>query len=219
MKHNNTYSKILTVALIVVILAIVGVLGYLAYTAFAEKKMGDDAQQAAEEFEKTITGTGKKASSGNSTLNELNTTSNRNNKKYLEGYEILGTIEIPKTKLKCTILSEVTKRSIEIGVGKIYTTSGLNQPGTTVIYGHNYRNSLFFSKNKELTNGDKIYILDQTGTKLTYEVYNSFETTSTDTSFYTNTDTQGKAEIVLSTCTDDASTTDRRFIIQAREVD
>ena len=51
-------------------------------------------------------------------MNELNTTSNRNNKKYLEGYEILGTIEIPKTKLKCTILSEVTKRSIEIGVGK-----------------------------------------------------------------------------------------------------
>ena len=133
--------------------------------------------------------------------------------------DLVGTIEIPKTKLKCTILSEVTKRSIEIGVGKIYTTSGLNQPGTTVIYGHNYRNSLFFSKNKELTNGDKIYILDQTGTKLTYEVYNSFETTSTDTSFYTNTDTQGKAEIVLSTCTDDASTTDKRFIIQAREVD
>ena len=66
MKNNNTYSKILTVALIVVILAIVGVLGYLAYTAFAEKKMGDNAQQAAEEFEKTITGTGKKASSGNS---------------------------------------------------------------------------------------------------------------------------------------------------------
>ena len=55
MKHNNTYSKILTVALVVVILAIVGVLGYLAYTAFSEKKMGDDAQQAAEEFEKTIT--------------------------------------------------------------------------------------------------------------------------------------------------------------------
>ena len=45
MKNNNTYSKILTIALIVVILAIVGVLGYLAYTAFAEKKMGLQVQE------------------------------------------------------------------------------------------------------------------------------------------------------------------------------
>ena len=216
---RNKYSKILTIALVVVIVAIVGVLGYLGYKAFSDKKTEENYTQAANEFEQSVTGSGKKADSGNSTLNEI--ASNSKSKKYMEDYEIIGTIEIPKTKLKSAILNEVTKRSIEIAVGKMYTTGGLNQPGNTVIYGHNYRNNLFFSKNDELSNGDKIYILDQDGNKVTYEIYNKFITTSTDTSFYTRTsqDTGGKAEITLSTCTDDASTTDRSLIIQATEVE
>lgn len=158
---------------------------------------------------------------GNSTLNAINATTTTNNKKYMEDYEILGTIEIPKVNLKCAILNEVTPRSIQIAVGQIYTANGLNKPGNTVIYGHNYRNNLFFSRNDELNNGDKIYILNQEGTKLTYEIYNIFIATSTDTSFYIKSaeDTDGKAEITLSTCTDDASTTDRRLIVQAREID
>ena len=46
-----------------------------------------------------------------------------------------------------------------------------------------------------------------------------FETTSTDTSFYVKTaeETGGKSEITLSTCTDDASETDRRLIVLAAE--
>ena len=195
--------------------------GYLGYSAFSDKKTEESYTNAANEFEKAVTGSGKKAEEGNSTLNAINTTKNNSDKKMMEEYEIIGTIEIPKIKLKCAILNEVTKRSIEIAVGQIYTVNGLNKPGNTVIYGHNYRNDLFFSRNDELTNGDKIYILDAEGTKLTYEIYNTFITTSTDTSFYarTSADTEGKAEVTLSTCTDDASTTDRRLIIQARELD
>ena len=138
-------------------------------------------------------------------------------KKYMEDYEIIGQIEIPKIDLKCNILNETTKRALEIAVTKIYTTSDLNLPGNTVIYGHNYRNALFFSKNDELEKGDKLYITDAEGNKLKYEIYNIFETTSADTSFYTRTaaDTGGKAEVTLSTCTDDASQTDRRLIVQA----
>ena len=195
--------------------------GYLGYNAFSDKKTEENYTSAANEFEKAVTGSGKKASSGNTTLNAINVTSSNSDKKMMEDYIIIGTIEIPKIKLKCTILNQVTKRSIEIAVGQIYTVNGLNKPGNTVIYGHNYRNDLFFSRNDELTNGDKIYILDEEGTKLTYEIYNIFVTTSTDTSFYARTaeETEGKAEITLSTCTDDASTTDRRLIIQAREID
>ncbi len=36
----------------------------------------------------------------------------------------------------------------------------LNKPGNTVIAGHNYRNSRFFSNNKKLNIGDKIYVTD-----------------------------------------------------------
>lgn len=195
--------------------------GYLGYNAFSDKKTEENYTNAANEFEKAITGSGKKANSGNSTLNAINVTRSNSDRKMMEDYIIIGTIEIPKIKLKCAILNQVTKRSIEIAVGQIYTVNGLNKPGNTVIYGHNYRNDLFFSRNDELANGDKIYILDEEGTKLTYEIYNIFITTSTDTSFYARTaeETEGKAEITLSTCTDDASTTDRRLIIQAREID
>ena len=66
--------------------------------------------------------------------------------------------------------------------------------------------------NKKLNIGDKIYITDTTGTKLTYTIYNKFETTPEDTSFYQR-DTDGKAEVTLSTCTDDSSA---RLIIEAR---
>ena len=193
----------------------------MGYTALKDKKTKDTYTKAAEEFEEAVTASSSKASGSNSTINAISTDSNSNKARYLEDYEILGTIQIPKVDLKCVILNEVTKRSIEIAVAQMYTVNGLNQPGNTVIYGHNYRNSLFFSRNDELSNGDIIYITDKTGTKIKYEIFNIFETTSNDTTFYTRTSemTGGKAEVTLSTCTDDASTTDRRLIIQARQVD
>lgn len=98
-----------------------------------------------------------------------------------------------------------TSVAIQYGVG-------LNVPGNTVIVGHNYRNGLFFSNNKKLSNGDSIYITDNSGTKLKYVIYNKYETTPEDTDYMLR-DTGGKREISLSTCTDDSS---KRIIIWAR---
>ena len=109
------------------------------------------------------------------------------------------------------MLEKVTKKSIETAVAFLYGT-GLNEEGNTVIIGHNYRNGLFFSNNKKLNNGDKIYITDNSGKKLEYTIYQKFETTPEDTSFYQR-DTDGKPEVTLSTCTDDSKA---RLIIFAR---
>ena len=79
-------------------------------------------------------------------LNQIAMSTSNPKKKYMEDYEIIGQIEIPKIDLKCNILNETTKRALEIAVTKIYTTSDLNLPGNTVIYGHTYRNALFFKK-------------------------------------------------------------------------
>ena len=128
-----------------------------------------------------------------------------------KGFGVLGTMEIPATNFKYPVLEKVTKKSIETAVAFLYGT-GLNEPGNSVIIGHNYRNGLFFSNNKKLNIGDKIYITDTSGRKLTYIIYNKFETTPEDTSFYQR-DTGGKAEVTLSTCTDDSSA---RLIILAR---
>ena len=59
---------------------------------------------------------------------------------------------------------------------------------------------------------DKIKIKDATGTELTYTIYQKFQTSDTDTSFYTR-DTKGTVEITLSTCTDDSKA---RIIILAK---
>ncbi len=216
---DDKKSKALTIILVVIIVVIVGVLSYLGYVALKDKKVEDTYTQAANEFEKKVAGSPEKSKGSNSTLNSVNVSLDKSDRQQMEGYNIIGTIEIPKVDLKCAILEEVTPRSIEIAVGMMYTTAGLNEPGNTVIYGHNYRNKLFFSRNDELQTGDEIRILDESGRKITYEIFNIFETTMTDTTFYTRTAeiTNGKVEVTLSTCTDDASETDRRLIIQARE--
>ena len=85
-------------------------------------------------------------------------------------------------------------------------------PGNTVIAGHNYRNNLFFSNNMKLEIGDEI-IIESTTEKVTYEIYDIFETTPNDADYMIR-DTEGKREISLSTCTDDSS---GRLIILARE--
>lgn len=143
---------------------------------------------------------------------ENNNESNEPEKVYMENYEVMGTIEIPKTGIEYPVLERVTVRSIEMAVAIAYGP-GLNEVGNTVIYGHNYRNGLFFSDNKKLSNGDKIYITDRYGEKVTYEIYNVYQTTQSDASYFTR-DTEGRREISLQTCTDDGS---GRIIIWAAE--
>ena len=135
-------------------------------------------------------------------------------KVYMEGYEVKGTIEIPKIGIKYPVLERVTVRSIEIAVAIAYPQNAeLNREGNVVIYGHNYRNGLFFSNNKKLSNGDKIYITDKYGEKVTYEIYNIYQTDANDASYFVR-DTEGRREISLQTCTDSG---DGRIIIWAAE--
>ena len=134
-------------------------------------------------------------------------------KVYLEGYEVKGRIEIPKTKVDYPILGENTKRSLEIGITIAYGP-GLNEEGNTCLYGHNYRNNLFFSNNDKLSNGDDIYITDQWGERVRYKIYNMYQTDPNDASYMQRPIEPGKREISLQTCTDDSS---GRIIIWAEE--
>ena len=139
------------------------------------------------------------------------TTNGGKSAKTYNGFVMVGYIQIPKTGINLPVLEEVTKASLEKSVAILYGP-GLNKPGNTVIVGHNYRNGLFFSNNKKIAVGDKIYITDLSGNKLTYVVYNTYETTPEDSEYMTRP-TDGRTEISLSTCTDDSS---GRIIIWAR---
>ncbi|MCI9366339.1 MAG: sortase [Clostridia bacterium] len=126
---------------------------------------------------------------------------------------MVGTISIPAISIEYPILEKVTTKSLKVAI--VYLTGpGINKVGNTVLQGHNYRNGTMFSNLEKLKNGDKIYITDESKTKVTYEVYDNFSAEATDTSFY-NRDTAGLREVTLSTCTNDSVI---RTIILAKEV-
>ena len=228
---SSSYGNFLTMFLVVLIVAIIGLAGFFVYTKVNSNAINNNAQSAIDEFndsrkiiskkqndeEEDGEGEDSERDLASELKDRLGDTTQRKTKKeaektYMEGYEVKGVIEIPKTKVKYPVLDTVTKRTLEIAVGIAYGP-GLNEVGNTIIYGHNYRNGLFFSDNKKLAKDDKIYITDQYGEKVTYTIYNIYETTPNDASYMTR-DTEGRREISLQTCTDDSS---GRIIIWAME--
>lgn len=220
---NSKYSKVLTVILIVVIIGIVATVGYFVYDIYVVKAKNNKAQEVLEEFSNASVrrefdkSDKKENTSAQNPLESINSVDSNPvttnpEKVYMEGYEVMGTIEIPKTNVNLPILEEVTKKSLETSVAILYGV-GLNEPGNTTIVGHNYRNGLFFSDNKKLAVGDIIYITDQAGNRVTYEIYDRFQTEPSDAK-YMERDTEGAREISLSTCTDDSKA---RLILLAKE--
>ena len=220
---ESKYSKVLTVILVIVIIAIIGLLGFLAFDYYQNYVSSKDATDFVDNFNGEVSSNGDTNSTDtNAVDNETNpldqiqstNTSGSSVEKTYKGFGVLGTMEIPATNFKYPVLDTVSPKSIETAVA-FQWGAGLNQPGNSVIIGHNYRNGKFFSNNKKLQNGDKIYITDLDGNRVTYTIYDKFETSETDTSFYQR-DTQGKPEVTLSTCTDDSKA---RLIILARADD
>ena len=221
---ESKYSKVLTVVLVIVIIAIVALLGFLSYDFIKKYNTSKQASDFVEEYQGNITTSdqGDDTVQENVTLDYANeapitssTTSGSGKKKY-EGFTVVGTMKIPAINLEYPIVQEVSTKALEKALIALYPSGdNLNLPGNTVVIGHNYRNGMFFSNLKKLTNGAKIYVTDFRGKSLTYEVYNKFEASSTDTSFYTR-DTNGLAELTLSTCTD--ASNDQRTIIFAKQI-
>lgn len=221
---ESKYSKVLTVVLVIIIIAIVALLGFLSYDFIKKYNTSKQASDFVEEFQGNITTSDQEEDTvqENVTLDNVNetpitssSTSSSGKKKY-NGLTVVGTMKIPAINLEYPIVQDVSTTALEKALIALYPSGdNLNLPGNTVIIGHNYRNGMFFSNLKKLTNGAKIYVTDFRGKSLTYEVYNKFEASSTDTSFYTR-DTNGLAELTLSTCTD--ASNDQRTIIFAKQI-
>ena len=230
MFNNTRYGNLLTVILIVAIIAILGIVAIIGYRIYNSYYIDTGATQAATQFEQAIQ---QNNIIGNGNVDQQNTikeditgidnTTNigvgnsgggngSSSKTTYKGYVVVGTIQIPDIKLNYPILEKLSAASLKTSVVLMYTAQGLNNPGNSVIIGHNYRNGKFFSNNKKLSVGDKINITDESGKKLTYTIYEIFETTPEDTEYMTR-DTGDNIEISLSTCTDDGS---KRLVILAK---
>lgn len=234
----SKFSNILTMILVVLIVAIIGVVGYFAYDTLNAKRIDANALSAIDEFEKSTQkvkrnvekkeNTVGNESENSATLDEIanklasdsqvsEETQQPENGEiepvYYEGIEVKGTIEIPRTQVNYPILEGITRKSLNIAIGLVPYGPGINEIGNTTLYGHNFRNGTFFSNNKKLKNGDEIIITNQKGEKVTYVIYDMFQTTANDAEYITR-DTEGRREISLQTCTDDSK---NRLIVLAAE--
>jgi len=226
---NSKYNSLLTVLLVLAVIAIISIIGYLGYSMYNKYYINVGAQDAIDAFEQMTEKDKNKVTpkdpedqnTGGDVIIEgipndnsiYNKPQDSSKKTTYYGYNVVGTISIPAIKIEYPILEKVTTKSLKVAVAYL-CGAGVNQVGNTVIQGHNLRNKLFFSNLSKLSNGDKIYIKDESGTQVTYEVYKNFTAKATDTSFY-NRDTGGKREITLSTCTEDVNL---RTIVLAREI-
>lgn len=233
---DGRYGKALTVALLVLILLIVGTLIFFAVDYVKNSSIKSDASNAVDRFEGSVNKEENQENNDaenntqvdnnneqvdtNVQLNiqteniivNTDTNVNQNAGNTYKGFPVVGTIEIPKIDLKYPVLEDSSKDAIEVSVA-IDAGPGLNKIGNTVIIGHNYRNGTFFSNNKNLANGDDIFITDETGTKVKYVIYNIYTTTPED-SDYMDREVGKIREVTLVTCTDD---TKSRIIICAKE--
>lgn len=223
---ESKYGKTLTIGLVILILIVIGALVFFTIDYIKSVNTNNEALNEANKFinevnDPTKNNVIKNEEESNTQTNvELNIqvenivsdgTSNSENTDTYKGFEKAGVIEIPKTNLKYVVLAQGSKDAIEVSVA-VNGGPGLNKVGNTIIIGHNYRNGTFFSNNKNLANGDKVYITDKTGAKIEYTIYDIY-TTSTGDSDYMERDTNGQKEITLVTCTDD---TKNRLVICAK---
>lgn len=230
---NSKYNKALTIILVLAILIILGLITFVAvdwYKAYTANTDTEDGLNQFDDYVNNVNNTLQNNTQDNTAVVEPNidvnnTVSNENNngttnngtggtttKPKYKGFNMVGKIEIPKINVKYPVLEKATPKSIEASVAVLYGP-GINKVGNTVIIGHNYRNGTFFSNNKKLELGDKIYLTDLEGKKVTYTIYKKYET-GTDDGDYMVRDTKGKREVSLSTCTDNSK---KRLVIWAKE--
>lgn len=221
---NSKFSSLLTVLLVVSIIGIVGILIYVGYSFYNKYYINASAQDAVDAFQEAVVDNGKTISLGNQTndqngedLPDVEMVSDKKpattfQKPTYQGYAMVGTLSIPSIKIEYPVLEKVTTTTLKIALAYL-CGPGINEVGNTVIQGHNYRNGLFFSNLSKVKAGSSIFLTDIYGQKIEYEVYRNFQAEATDTSFYVR-DTEGKREITLSTCTEDAAI---RTIVLARE--
>lgn len=222
---ESKYGKVLTVILVIVVIGVLILLGFLGYDVYKKATSDRTVAEVMNQFDESIANNTEEENvtvdNTQVTVENIETgsittggsSSGTSHVVQYEGYNVVGTIEIPAIDLKYPILERTTPDSIELAVAILYTANGLNQPGNTLIVGHNYRSGAFFGNNDKLQLNDKVYITDTSGTRIKYNIYNIYETSAEDGDFIMR-DTNGRREISLSTCTNNSKA---RLIIWAVE--
>ena len=122
--------------------------------------------------------------------------------------------QIPKINISYPILAQTTNVELMKVAPYKFWGANPNEVGNFCVIGHNYRRKgVFFSDVPSLNVGDIVEIQDLSQRTVEYEVYDLHTVSPndrSDTTQYTN----GKREVTLITCTDDAK---QRVIVKCTE--
>lgn len=123
---------------------------------------------------------------------------------------IIGLIEIPKINISYPILENINEKLLKVSVCK-FSGPFPNRMGNLCIAGHNYKNTLMFSKLYMLDINDSIYITDLNSAKLEYIVYDKFKVKENNLQCTANSK---NIEITLITCNNNNNS--ERIVIKAK---
>ena len=195
-------KRIINVLIFVFIGALYVISFLMIFESFKQRKLDDLEAKAIDTFEKSV-------KIEKVEVEDLEAGSSSGGLDY-SGYTLLGKIKIPSIGFTSVIIKENTYRAMDLGAVLTYGVM-LNEPGGTVISGHNYRgNSIFMFNIRNLSSGDKIYITDSSGRELEYTVYDKIRNYSPNgTDFYKKFDGY---HITLVTCENDGKS---RIVVKA----
>ena len=128
-------------------------------------------------------------------------------------YYTAAVLNIPKLGINYPVLSDTSVELLKISLNK-YWGPEANEVGNYCIVGHNYKNTRFFSKLDQLTNGDIVELTDLKGRTIQYKVYDSYIVEPTNVSC-TSQLTRGKKELTLITCANNGK---QRLVVKATEI-
>lgn len=131
----------------------------------------------------------------------------------IEGYKVVGIINIPKINIEYPILEKTNKESLKLSITKFWGEK-INQKGNVVLAGHNNLNNKMFGKIDRLENGDIIELTDSQMVAVEYQVFDKYIIDPNDINCIFPID-ENTREITLITCTNRDK---NRLVVKAREI-
>lgn len=144
---KNKYKKFLNVLSIILLIAAIGIIGYMAYDYISNYILTKEAEEAVNLFESQfaenvvenehqnaiivdIENVENNGIVNNETVNTTNTSTPNTiistTSTMYKGYEVVGSIQIPKTNIKYPVVDTITSNAIAVAVTAIYGP-GLNE--------------------------------------------------------------------------------------------
>ena len=188
--------KVLFIILLIIVIIVVGLIA----VKYGKNYLNDqENKKTVETFSRSI-----EENSENITMN---------------GYPVIGIVEIPKIELKYPILGletyhpEETKEPMKIAIVK-YWGGKVNEYGNLSIAGHNNYDGTMFGKTKNLAIGDMVKLTDLENQTILYQIYDKFVTDPNDVTILQTKD-ESIREVTLITCTNGNK---NRLILKAKEM-